>query len=222
MSKEIFLQAYKNVFKDYEKTELETLVKRGLLFQYDTEISKPNVLFVGINPSFDKKIATISDTYKKDQVEKIQYFKAFHNVENKLKSIYDRDITWTHLDLCVFRETAQSIISDEILKYQFGADFIMKQLAISNKILHQIQPQLIVVSNTLARKFLGFESKKNKDLWLAYKFEFDYEIGTYRIKTPGLLFDTPIFFTSMLSGQRALDVGSQERLVWHINEVLKK
>ncbi|MEY3784343.1 MAG: hypothetical protein RLZZ230_665 [Candidatus Parcubacteria bacterium] len=31
----------------------------------------------------------------------------------------------------------------------------------------------------------------------------------------------PVFFTSMLSGQRALDRWSYERLVWHIKQAVK-
>jgi len=37
-----------------------------------------------------------------------------------------------------------------------------------------------------------------------------------------MLKNVPIFFTSMLTGQRALDNGSFERLIWHINFVLGK
>ena len=52
------------------------------------------------------------------------------------------------------------------------------------------------------------------------EFTFDNNLGTYRIVNHPNLNDTPIFFTSMLTGQRALDLGSYERLVWHIGFVL--
>jgi len=55
-----------------------------------------------------------------------------------------------------------------------------------------------------------------------FGFEFDDEIGTYRIIKNDKLKHTPVFFTSMLTGQRALDLGSYERLIWHILFVLKK
>ena len=60
-------------------------------------------------------------------------------------------------------------------------------------------------------------------VWLGdwIKFEFDKTIGTYVVNEPKELKGTKIFFTSMLSGQRALDLGTRERLVWHIAEVLK-
>lgn len=58
------------------------------------------------------------------------------------------------------------------------------------------------------------------------RFLFDDKIGTHRItgnkEFETVLKGTPVFFTSMLTGQRALDNGSFERLGWHINKVKKK
>jgi hypothetical protein len=36
----------------------------------------------------------------------------------------------------------------------------------------------------------------------------------------GKLKRTPIFFTGRLSGQRALDLGSRKRLLWHVKKIL--
>lgn len=47
-------------------------------------------------------------------------------------------------------------------------------------------------------------------------FKWDEELGTYTYK------NNPFFFSSMLTGQRALDNGSFERLVWHIKKVKSK
>lgn len=52
-----------------------------------------------------------------------------------------------------------------------------------------------------------------------FAFKFDNNIGTHIITEPEILASVPVFFTSMLSGQRALDIGSFERLKWHINKV---
>lgn len=48
---------------------------------------------------------------------------------------------------------------------------------------------------------------------------FDPSIGTYRIEIDG--FKTPIIFSGMLSGQRALDLGSLERLKWQIKFIIE-
>ena len=52
-----------------------------------------------------------------------------------------------------------------------------------------------------------------------FEFEFDDTIGTYRIINNPDFKDTIVFFSGMLTGQRALDNGSFERLKWHLNKV---
>jgi hypothetical protein len=39
-------------------------------------------------------------------------------------------------------------------------------------------------------------------VWLGYEFKFDNKLGTYRWK------NIPVFFSGILSGQRALEKGS--------------
>ncbi len=50
----------------------------------------------------------------------------------------------------------------------------------------------------------------------------DGDIGTYRIKEESVLNNVPVFFSCMLSGQHSLDLGSRERLVWHIKKIISK
>lgn len=108
------------------------------------------------------------------------------------------------------------------MKQEGGVDFIYQQLMVSKELIEHIKPKAIVVSNTLARRFLGKEMNEEKTLgvWMGYEFVFDKNIGTDVIQN-GALRGTPVFFSSMLSGQRALDNGSKERLIWHLNKVLK-
>lgn len=97
--------------------------------------------------------------------------------------------------------------------------------------LEATRPQVIIVANTLARLLLGFGMDEElpevdkRHIWMGYKFKFDEDLGTHviqgRVGQEGepletALKNTPAFFTSMLSGQRALDIGSRERLMWHI------
>ena len=101
------------------------------------------------------------------------------------------------------------------------ADFIIEQLKISRKIISQSNPKIIVVSNTKARNYLKNESNK---IFIGFEFEPDEDLGTDVIinNENSKLNGVPVFFTSMLTGQRALDNGSYERLIWHINYVLNK
>ncbi|MES1182139.1 MAG: hypothetical protein ABUL44_05020, partial [Flavobacterium sp.] len=81
------------------------------------------------------------------------------------------------------------------------------------RIIELARPKIIIVSNTKARGFFISEAM--------FTIGFNEEIGTDVIINEGsILKNTPIFFTSMLSGQRALDKGSFRRLIWHINFVL--
>ena len=76
------------------------------------------------------------------------------------------------------------------------------------------------MSNAFVRTlFSQSEIESNKNNLEIFKTKFSKDIGTHVI-TEGNLKNTPVFFTSMLSGQRAMDVGSRERLEWHINFIL--
>lgn len=91
---------------------------------------------------------------------------------------------------------------------------MQKQLKISIAIIEKSKPKVIIVSNAYARDLLIGEYQ--------IRTVFDKNIGTHKIVNNYDLEGTPVFFTSMLTGQRALDNGSYDRLVWHINYVLEK
>jgi hypothetical protein len=63
---------------------------------------------------------------------------------------------------------------------------------------------------------------KKEHISMNFEFEFRDEFGTNVITNEPILKNVPIFFTSMLTGQRALDNGSYERLIWHMKFVLEK
>lgn len=223
INSDYFKEKYFSIFKKYQHTTFSNLVKRGFCFQYDEDaIGKTDILFIGINPSYDEKNTAFNNSYRKSEVVNISYFKAFFYIADKLLKDYYRTINWSHIDVCVFRETKQSEIGDFLMKQEGGVDFIYQQLMVSKELIGLIKPKAIVVSNTLARRFLGKEmnEEKTSGVWMGYEFVFDKNIGTDVIQN-GVLKGTPVFFSSMLSGQRALDNGSKERLIWHLNEVLK-
>ena len=56
-------------------------------------------------------------------------------------------------------------------------------------------------------------------LWKLLNLKFDKSIGTYLYKYNEK--EIPVFISSMLTGQRALDVESRIRLIWHIDYVCK-
>lgn len=176
-------------------------------FLYSAEIKTNALLFIGINPSAEEEQAELA-SYKLEQSGNPHpYFKRFAEVAKECKT------EWTHLDLLFFRETKQNTIQT-ILKAENGVQFICDQLAISDALIKKCMPQAIICCNTLARRFLGKDKVGKDNVWLGYEFVFDNELGTYLWK------DVPVFFSGMLTGQRALDNGSYERLKWQIRRAL--
>jgi hypothetical protein len=90
---------------------------------------------------------------------------------------------------------------------QFGLD----QLPIFRDALKAIVPRAIVVTNAFGSEIV----RKH----FADDLVWDEERGHHWFS--GGDKKVPIFFSSMLSGQRALDRWSYERLVWHIKQSLK-
>lgn len=208
------------------KVEDSNLLDRGFEFQFDEDITTPDVLFIGINPSYKNDKPIVKGTYTKP-ANGPGYFRPFHKVEQDLKENYKRDITWTHLDLLAVREPQQSYIENYLYKKRLGIEFTVESLAVAKSLIEHLQPKIIVAPNTLARELMSRNRKELADgrvvgEWMDCKFEFDNDLGTDKIIDSGVLNGTPVFFTSMMTGQRALDRGTFQRLVWHIDTVLNK
>lgn len=221
---------YKTIFDNtnHFDPEVNEILSRGIAFQYDTDENEADILFLGMNPSFVSSQQKESYEWTREWTRGKDYFKPFFTIEENLKIKYGLDIKWTHYDLFAFRETKQANIKRLLMSNEEGRVFLFQQLEVLKGRLLQTQPKVIVASNALIRTFFGMNKHKNKKenevgVWLGdwIKFYFDRTIGTHVVSEPKELKGTKIFFTSMLSGQRALDLGTSERLVWHIAEVLK-
>ena len=190
-------------------------------------VKKNAILFIGINPGFSKRrtqeiINKEIEFYPfiSNEEGDITYFKQFKKIAS-----YCNNSEWTHLDLFFLRETNQEVIEKLSPDYN---DFLQEQLDITFEIINRMEPKIIVVSNSLASEFFGKKKQKhspyfdNKKIWMGhnldFKEDFNTEIGTYTIKVGNK--ETPIIFCGMLSGQRALDLGSLERLKWQIKMIL--
>jgi hypothetical protein len=182
-------------------------------------IEKNAILFIGLNPSYEPSRLGEKDRYSHfyslDQ-EAGRYFKKFIEFGTE-------EHPWTHLDLLAIRETKQNKVRDIETN---NLDFIWNNLKLSKKILEASNPKVIVVANTLAKKYMGKDrfkddSGKEHNIWMGYDFGKIQDDGTFRIvNKDSNLKGIPVFFTGMLTGQRALDLGSFERLKWHVKKVL--
>jgi len=94
------------------------------------------------------------------------------------------------------------------------------QFDLAKKMIIDIKPMIIIVSNAFVRDVFKGNTNVKPGFTLNDEEKTIKEYGTPLVSSP--LKDIPIFFTSMLSGQRALDLGSFDRLIWHIKYVMGK
>ncbi len=209
--KENFESTLKSLFHKYKT--LDFVVERG--FVAHDQLECDSILFVGINPSYNEKVDHKNDSSFYNLLQENnayqKYFRRFEDISKQVKH------KWTHVDLFYFRHTNQKHVYHYLKHNSDTLDFVSEQLAITRSVLEAITPKVIVVSNALARDLFGV----TKPAGLGINYSFDDEIGTHRIDEPNSsLHNVPLFFTSMLTGTRALDNGSYERLVWHLKRVL--
>lgn len=203
--KEEFGDSIELIWSDKKFDSISTK-DRGFAIQ--NEIEQNALMFIGINPSYGGDRGYIY--YDNNHGEIHRYFKKFKEISRRV------NIKWTHLDLLFLRETSQKIVK-AIENDVVGLEFFDKQLSISKKIIELAKPSILVVNNTYARDLL----MSDRFTSLKFEFRFDEILGTERIINHETLSGVPTFFTSMLTGQRALDLGSYRRLIWHIEHVKK-
>ncbi|MDR1389242.1 MAG: hypothetical protein LBJ31_04635 [Treponema sp.] len=183
------------------RSKNEPLAEKGFLLFENLEESA--LLFLGINPS------EVTDTEKYSIKNKNGIYWAKETFKNEYPFYRPfKDLAcgmkWSHLDAFFSCEKHQGV-----LKTMKDSEFLKEQFTISTEIIQKLGPKIIVVGNAHASDLI------QKD----FGCTFDDKIGTYRIKKFN---NVPIFFSGMITGSRALDIGSRERLKWHIKFVKEK
>lgn len=200
------------------------------------EFNTDGIVFVGINPSFSehalKHIFKESELGLKNPTEffswknisnspeniklcleaerlahdKHSYFKPTRNIAEALNVPYE------HIDLFLYKLTSQEEFKKLIYENGELNQFAIDQLNIFDNVLTATKPKVIVIANAH-----GSEIVQNR---FSDRLTYNKSKGFHYLK----LSDgkkVPIFFSSMLSGQRSLDVWSRQRLQWHIGKALK-
>ncbi len=232
------------LFLSYDKS---CFLERAPMF-YD-ELNNCDVLFVGINPSFidlRKSYQFIQSNCLNDarvnylqQMKELEYNNLYFKLEDVSKNIQilgdihavfknnysyfkkfkliqkQINVSVEHLDLFPIRETSQNKVSKII---EQNTEFRSACLKIFISTVKKMNPKAIVIENTLARDILI----KQNDLALneyfpSYNFEHFKNNG---IGTPVNKFGVAVYYTSMLTGQRAIDLGSFNRLLWSLNKFI--
>lgn len=184
---------------------LSEVVSRG--YAIEKMIPKNAILFLSMNPSFKEGVSVggFADIYKSEH--------PFHvAIQDFYKSIRTTKPPMAHHDLLFLMETSQK----NVLKWkEQDKAFFDKQLKISKEIIEKAEPIMIVIINAGVRDLF-------KELFKDTKSIFDDDLGVDMYE-----FDekkkkkTPVLFSGMLSGQRALDIGTRNSLKWHIEHILK-
>lgn len=121
------------------------------------------------------------------------------------------NLPWDHIDLFLYRETSQTSFTNRIMENGELNQFALDQLSIFKDALIAVKPKCIVVSNAFGSEIVR--------KYLMEDITWDEKKGFHWFKSGDL--KVPMFFTSMLSGQRSLDRWSYERLVWQIKQAVK-
>jgi len=203
----------------------------GLMPFFYSELKSNSIVFVGLNPSFSEQgikrfLANTgyqeldikkfyahpnSGEFKQEvsvQIEQIAqdkypYFKKFKDISNST------DQLWEHVDLFFIRETSQKNMKKKIFEQGTTLNkFGREQLNLSKSIIETAEPKIIVVANALAGQIFKKE----------FKSKFNESKGCHYVNLNNK--NIPVFLCSMLTGQRALDNFSYERLKWHINKII--
>lgn len=216
--------------------------KRGdLLPLLLSPIEKGALLFVGFNPSFtankesndpevNKKYLDSQETYQyreivsqdistiladgKESLEKYPYFKKMHEITQEIHQAY-RHIPskLQHLDLFFIRDTNQKKAEKLLLNEGGNGDrftpFGRAQFDLFIAALRLAEPACVVVSNARSSHLLRAE------------------LGLKKVGSPALYyksdeFEIPFHLGSMISGQRAMDIFSVDRLKYAIHSSLGK
>ena len=188
-------------------------------------LEEDGILFIGCNPawavemnlsSFSALLAdpSLADNLIESEIKSLKtypYFKPCREIADEL------GCKWAHVDWFFIRETSQQKLEESVLveAAQWKAPvqltpFAKAQVELSKQLINQCSPKVIVVINALASKIARTE-------FSLYSTQLDEE-GLYWADLAGR--KIPIILSGMLTGQRALDHGSFERLKWHIGKSL--
>ena len=190
---------------EHPETKEEEIVKLG--YAIERHLNEDDVLFLGMNPSYKPGRWNHDGGGFYDIKAGNPYFKAIIDFSQETLGRSNP----SHHDILFIRHTEQkgvvSYMQDE--KYR---DFLAGQLLLSRDIILAARPKLIVVLNAAVRDVFQ---------WLFpfdWKADFDENLGAHLVTIDKKV---PVIFSGMLSGMRALDLGSKRSLQWHIQHILK-
>lgn len=218
MKNKEYSESIERIWKKYQPLNIELAELQPLCY---TDVPRSGLLIIGLNPSFSPQADKTpflgkchpeqsSNIIMQAKNDKIGYHTALKKFVGETDNFSnDKEFVWGHIDLFFFRKKDSGFVKEQ-RKIKEHEGFYNEQMDLTKEMTLSRTPKVILVNNAYA-SYLIFRHWMNEDEDL-----FDDTIGTYRFN------GIPIFFSGMLSGQRALDIHNRKRLAWQISNFLKK
>ncbi len=191
------------------------------------ELRGGRVVFVGFNPSHVESSAPILELVDSGEladstrVAKIIALERAALGRDGMKAVpYYRPLNeffpenqpaWEHIDVFAVRHATQKTVVQHLQAEGKWTPFAEAQVEIFTDLLNDLKPSLVVVINAAAASLI-----RARIALLNFQADLGYHTATIGSR------DTPFFFSGMLTGKRALDVHSRERLIWHVRAALQE
>ena len=200
------------------------------------EPSEDSLVFVGLNPSFSTK--GWKSILRRSEIKKFEPEEFFKwvgpedfdvELAHKLEAIAQEHypffashrmlasalgMNWLHYDLFAYRETDQENVRTLFVSEQKElslTEFGSAQFLLFEKLLSKSKPAAVIIVNALASQ-----------IYIARRSPKFNSTGGYYVDKLDDNVEFPVFLSGMLTGARALDRFSRERLFWHIAKTLGK
>jgi precorrin-6B methylase 1 len=198
------------------------------------QVAEAGIVFVGLNPSFSiegwKQVLSQVDACQIERLFEYPSLKKNIDLEKILEyeerahcsypffaqhsALAERlKLKWNHFDIFACRERDQARVRACVVASENGWEltgFGNAQFEIFESLLALARPRLVVVVNALAAHI--YKHRRN--------IHFDTDTGAYADCTAEAQF--PVLLSGMLTGARALDIYSRERLFWHAERLLSE
>lgn len=146
-------------------------------------------------------------------------WKLFRRIKNEV--VAPLGVDFQHIDMFPIRETNQKIMLGMVQRKRKNKDKRLNLNSFGNalnqvfiEMLNYVSPDYLMINNAGASHMLLAHFGVDTETGI------DDETGCYFINISNK--EIPVLCSGMLSGQRALDICTRERLFWHLGNLIKK
>ncbi|MEM3872707.1 MAG: hypothetical protein QXE05_09130 [Nitrososphaeria archaeon] len=185
----------------------------------------------------DKTLNEALDIERK-ALSNYKYYSLFPKIA---EDVLGDETKWSHLDLLPLRESSQDKLKESLclnnenlflLSNRNYGGFIKELLDVFCDAVYLLDPLIIVVVNGyISKSIISITGSEYSSIGIQgsqsgpNEMCFNVKIDSKNFKKTGARTMTirgkeyPLLLTSMITGQHALDLGSRERLVWHLQMI---